>query len=162
METVKAGKYKARAKNWGFIPSSSDPSMPLVFVEMEFQDEANQTRTLTWRGSLKEGKPREITLKALFNMGFGNKSLAALANLDALDTTKDVQIEVEHRTSQNGKTFANVKWINKLGGDKFKRIEGQELSASLIALNLDGDLIATAQQLGVELKDSTKFDDLPF
>lgn len=163
MNLVKAGKYRARPQSWCFLPSSTDPSVILVFAELSFMDDMNQPRTLTWRGSLKEGKAREITLKALFAMGFQSKSFAALAEPNALDREKEVQIEVEHRASQQGKTFANIKWINKLGGEKFKKLAGTELSASLAALNIDGDLMAAAQEAGVELKDAEpNFGDLPF
>lgn len=163
MELIQAGKYVARVSNWALIPGK-DGEAPKVQLGFVFKDSNGAEQSIRWRGSLKEGKPRNFTIKTLLTCGLWGDDLALLADstVDALDRNREVQIEVENRLGLDGKTYANVKWVNAMGGDKFRALAADEAKSLLGGLNLKADILAVASNLGVNLTSAEKAEDLPF
>ena len=68
---------------------------------------------------------------------------------EALEFNKELLVTVHHETYE-GKTRAKIKWINLIGGDKFKSIAVDE--AKRHTLNLNGFVAQRRQQLGIKTK----------
>jgi hypothetical protein len=107
---------------------------------------------LQWNGSLKEGKAREITFKALKACGLRGYDIEPLADgvtSGALDTDATVNLVVEYETNpDSGKQYPRIRWINRAASiqNKFSR---NEVKIKLGALNLKGDFMRIAQEQGI-------------
>lgn len=95
-------------------------------VTVDFLCEDGKTRT--WRGSLNEGKAREITFKALDNLGFKGSDptdLVGGVETNLLDLDRQVDLTIGNEEWQ-GKTYEKVQWINRVGGSSFKKALSKE------------------------------------
>jgi hypothetical protein len=112
--SVVPGTYLGKVKNYGI--TTTQAGEPQVAIQFGLTTPEGQ-KTLTWHGTLKEGKGREITLGALLNCGFRGDDISALADgVDggALDTDREVDLVVEDNTPP-GKTevYSKVRWVNR-------------------------------------------------
>jgi hypothetical protein len=147
MAKIQPGTYEARVSDYG-IGTTNDGNAQ-VMVLLAYKDQTGENHEVTWFGTLKEGKGREITLKALLTMGFAGDDVAALAegiHSNLLDAVTPVSIVLEEHT-YNDKKSIRVQWINSLGGKMMeKRIEKSQAKLLLGALNLKGDLAMLRSQ----------------
>lgn len=150
---INAGKYLGKVLDYGIGKTKDgEPNIMLMFG---FKDSSGVDQDLIWRGSLKEGKAREITIDALLILGLVGNDLSLLAHGNGsgvLNQEKEVQLVVEHET-YNGKTFAKVRYINEVGGGAFKEKMGKdEAITKLGGLNLGGDVFARREAKGYKDK----------
>lgn len=139
---IKPGKYVAKIVDYAFrVTKNGDPEPTVRF---RWKDEFNTDLEWNWRGSLKEGKAREITLKALKTCGFKGDDLSLIADgvaTGALDTTKELQITVSLKPGTDGKDYPTIDWINEVGGSGFQEtINRGQVAALLKGMNLKAEL----------------------
>lgn len=148
---VANGKYKAKIA--GFSVTETNAGDPQIAVALEFPYEQG-TQQLTWYGSLKQGKAREITIDALLVMGLKGNDLSKLCDGPAggaLDVSKELLITVENepRRDDPTKIDARVRWINEVGGARFKgMLDKAEAIKRLGGLNIAADIIERRQKTG--------------
>lgn len=160
---LKPGVYQAFVSDYGV--SNAKSGAPVVHVKF-----TTGNSTITWNGSLAEGKAQEITLKSLLVLGLQSVDrLHELADgrLSALlDETKPVQIDVQPET-YDGKTYLRVKWINEVG---FKNAIGKDdFKSKLASLNVRATFAQVKQEAGKpkaaapkKMTDQEIVDSLPF
>lgn len=152
---IQPGKYEAKIVNYDITENKKGE--PQVAILFEFHDRDGSRREYTWYGGLTHEKGREITLKALLTCGFTGKNVADLSGgiqggQAHLDIATPVEIDIQDRTYE-GKTFTEIKWINRLGGGKWiKPMEKDKVRGRLAALNLDGELAALRAKEGQPAK----------
>lgn len=155
---IDPGRYLGKVKQYGIgTTKAGDPNVTVIFG---FKDNLNQERELTWFGSLKEGRAREITIDALLVCGFKGNDIGALAGgpeTGLLDLNTDVDLVVENE-EYNGKVSTKIKWINRAGGAAFKDKADPSLIQKMAGMNLKADVAARRAATGV--KDSG--DEIPF
>lgn len=119
--------YEAVIDTFGL--SESKAGAPQFAVSFKITEEGpHKGKNIMWFGSLKEGKPMDITIKSLTVMGMKSDDLD---DKNLLDKSTPVQLVIRHET-WDGKTNARVKFINKIGGGSFKAIgDGAKVSLSL-------------------------------
>lgn len=150
--SVKEGDYKAKISGYGI--RETQKGLPEPVIRFTLEDEGKPT-SLNWRGSLNEGKAREITIKALLVCGLKTSDLSALADgpsSGALDMNKEVMIRVSPEVGMDGKTYMTVKWVNELGGAAFKAaITRDDAVKKMAGMNIDADVMLIAQDNGYEV-----------
>lgn len=156
---VSPGKYTAKIKDYGLgTTQNGDPKAMILFT---FKDQNGQDRELTWTGSLKEGRAREITIDALLVCGLKGDELSTLASGvegSALSADQEVQIDVMTEEYE-GKAYSKIKWVNRLGGAAFREKMNHGMAVQKMAgLNLKADVAARRKETGV----TDKKEDLPF
>lgn len=169
------GIYKAKISNYGITNTKAgDPQIAVLF---DFENQEKVPCEMTWFGTLKEGKGRDITLKALLTMGMRGNDIEALAGgLDSntLNPENPVNITIDEEPDQAGKYHMRVKWINSVGGAAFRdKLTKDEAKVKLGALNLKGAMALIRAETGI--KDEPKkaapsrpapgdftMDDIPF
>jgi hypothetical protein len=141
---IKPGKFIGKVVDYGFRKTSGGVVEPQI--RFKWKDEFNTEFEWNWRGSLKEGKAREITLAAIVTCGFNGDDLSVMADgvpSGALDTKKEVLLTVVLEPGNDGKLYPKINWINEVGGGGFKDIISRgEVAAQLAGMNLKGDLMA--------------------
>lgn len=153
---IAAGRYSAKIKGYG-IGTYKDGS-PKVMILFSFKDADEKQQELTWAGSLKEGRAREITIDALLVCGLRGEDIKALAGgveTGLLSTENDVSIVIEHEEYE-GKTYARIKWVNPAGGGAFKKSTIAEVQ-KMAGLDLKTDVLARRKETGI-----SEDDNLPF
>lgn len=159
MAVTKAGKYRAKAVNWGAKTTNAGaPNLAIQFVVVGGENDGD---TLYWQGGLdaevKNTKSQlDITLDALEACGFDiakHKTLNVVAEGpagEALDPNREVMLTVEMEAYQ-GKTSAKVKWVNDLSGGKFKGAIGKDDFASKCqGLGIEAAILKRRQDKGVK------------
>ena len=110
---IKAGKYLGRILDYGIgVTKEGNPQAVILFA---FSDAMDNRHEMTWYGTLKEGRGREITIDALLVCGLRGNNLETLADGvqgHALDAGREVQLTIEYQKDQNGREHPRVKWIN--------------------------------------------------
>lgn len=139
MSQYKAGTWIGTVTDYG-IPESTS-AYPQVYVT--FDVASDPTVSMTWFGSLKEGKAREITLKALLTLGFQGKDVDVLLDgpdSGAIPIGAQAKLVCEEQEWE-GTPSVRIKWINSLsGGQGVKRADATTAKAALLKLNIKGDL----------------------
>jgi hypothetical protein len=161
-EILKIGDHVGHVVSWGIREAKS--GMPQVFVKTDLAG------GLMWFGSLNEGKAREITLKALFVMGFcGNDLTELVSDPEALDVKKDIRFTVDHDTDETGKIRASIKWVNEISGSMKGQLVDADAIKALSALKLKGDILKMKQELKITDRPKTQAqssdvsaDEIPF
>lgn len=160
--TIKPGKYTARVVDYAFRTTKSGDPEPQV--RFRWIDEENNVCEWNWRGSLKEGKAREITLKALGVCGFTGDDLSVIADgvsSAALDTSKDVSISVILEKGTDGKDYPKINWVNEVGGATFQEtIDRGQAKLLLQGMNIKADLAAMKSTKKVQ--PTTQTTEIPF
>lgn len=176
---INPGRYYARVSDYGFVASQAGD--PLAFIVFAFKD-GEILHHLTWRGSFKEGKAREITLKALAlcsnKIQRGNELVPSivLSGLDPLadgkaskmlDMEGEVSIDVELETNpKDGKVYPRIRWVNPAGGTHQRLMLRNDVSIKLAGMNIKADLIKLGQETAIKHEPrviaNDELDNLPF
>src|SRR5690606_18467371 len=138
---------------------------PLAFIVFTFKD-GDQVCHLTWHGSFKEGKAREITLKALAlcsnKVQRGNELVPSIvvSGIDALadgkasrmlDVVNEVSIDVDLDTNpRTGKTYPKIKWINPASGIQQRLMTRDDVKIKIAGMQLGADLIKIGQENSIK------------
>jgi hypothetical protein len=155
MSEIKAGSYNARIV--AYATKKTMAGEGAVVIQFAFEADG-ENHSITWQGGIKNhsvGKTTqlEITLKTLEVCGFDFTHPQAKNNLNnlalgvssgVLDTDTEVSISVELKPNNtDGKIFANVKYVNRIGGAAFKNKMTQAETAVAFA-GIAGDVMAFA------------------
>lgn len=156
---INAGKYIAKIKDYGIgSTKAGDPKAMIMFT---FKDENGTNHEMTWNGSLKEGRAREITIDALLNCGLKGDDLSQLANgieSNVLDANIEVELDIQHKEYE-GKIGPRISWINRPGGAAFRdKMEHTIAVQKMAGLNLKADVMARRKEKGIP----DKKDIIPF
>ena len=152
-DKIPAGRHSAKVIDYGLGETKNGD--PQVKIRFKLDGDGSE---ITWFGSLKEGRAREITIDALLVCGMVGDDLNDLsggAGSGILNEKKSVSIVVEDE-EYNGKTTTKVKWINDIDGG------GRSLAPDKKPLlkSMKGDILARRAQRGkVDSKDN---EELPF
>jgi hypothetical protein len=142
---MKDGRYSAVVKDYGI--SETQAGDPQVFIAFDVAH-GEGTETLTWFGSLKEGKAQEITLKGLLAAGFTGKDVSELADGPdggALPLGIEVSLVIENEEYE-GKTRTRIRWVNKPGSGGVQRADATTAKAKLAKLGLAGKIAQVKAQ----------------
>lgn len=128
---MQAGQYEAKIVDYGAGETSK--GTPRIFVKFEVVD-GNPLggEKIFWHGYLSAGAINN-TLKALLVMGCTSPDLEPLKNgpeSGLLDMDTPVSITVEEEEYQ-GKITPKVKWVNALGGSKFRKDVTPQVASAL-------------------------------
>ena len=138
------GKYLAQVVDYSI--KSTQKGDPEPIIRFKFIDKDGDAHQYNWRGTLKEGKGREITLASLVTCGFSGDDLSVLCDgveSGALNTEQQVNISVELEKGSDGKEYAKIAWINPLKASGFKgEMTRDEAKAKLASMNIGADLAA--------------------
>jgi len=104
---IPKNKYTARAV--GHDLGVADSGKEFIAVEFEIQSGEHAGDRLTWRGFFTE-KTAERTIESLRYCGWKGDDLTDMTGFGSTL----VQIVVDHE-SYEGKTYARIQWVNKLG-----------------------------------------------
>lgn len=105
---MEVGKHLAKIVDYGLSESKAGNASVFIKFQVASGD------TITWYGSLKEGKASEITLNALLECGLSSDDINGLSGgLDSnlLITDEDIDIEVRKEFDQNGVERLRVKYV---------------------------------------------------
>lgn len=105
---MEVGKHLALIVDYGLTESKAGNGS--VFIK--FMNAGGET--ITWYGSLKEGKASEITIAALLECGFSADDINGLSGgmgSNLLITDEQIDIEVRKEFDQNGVERLRVKYI---------------------------------------------------
>lgn len=158
---LKPGYYKGKISNYGIIKTKVGDPSPVIIFEIALDD---QVHSVNWFGSFKDGMAREISLKALACCGFVQLNafprLALGVDSGLLDTDKLLDLTVEVKTDDEGKSFPQVRWIND-SARRFRNSLGVEEAAALMAtMGLESDFAMIAKQNGYQVTTERSFDNL--
>ena len=154
---IQAGRHLAHPQTWGVRETAKGD--PQIYVQFDLG--------LTWYGSLKEGRAREITLESLVTCGFMGDDLSELvSNENALNKKKDVSLVVEYEADQNGEPKPRIKWVNEVGGGMKGKMDATDAIKALKMMKVKGDLAHIRKEKGVSAEalnvNDGKDDEPPF
>src|SRR5690606_28336352 len=104
-DMIAKGTYTAKAIEWKLGVTSRGTEQIAVLFQLESGEQ------ITWYGYFTE-KTTERTLDALEYMGWDGVDITDPVGLDR----NDVRLVIDHETGEDGKTYARVKWVNRIGG----------------------------------------------
>lgn len=103
---IEKGTYTAKAVEWKLGVTGTGKEQIAVLFQLE---DGSQ---ITWYGYFTE-KTTERTLDSLEYMGWDGVDISNPVGLDR----NEVRVVIDHEVSeQDGKTYARVKWVNRMGG----------------------------------------------
>ena len=143
MAGYEVGRFPGKVTDYGIGETQAGDPQVFVTFDVEF---SLGVQSMTWFGSLKEGKAREITLKALLALGMKGGVEALLDGPDgaAIRVGIDASLVTSEHEYQ-GSTSVRIDWVNAPGGGGVKRAEPTAAKAKLLKLNLNGDLAKLRQ-----------------
>ena len=125
---IAAGKHKARAVE-GALVEVGDKQTPAVSVIFEIIDGDAAGDRIKWDGWLTE-KTADRTMESLRYCGWNTDMLDDLAGVTDNEVSLTIEPEVNER---DGKTYARVKWVNRVGGgasiNDMQRVAGASAKA---------------------------------
>jgi hypothetical protein len=127
------GTYAAKVISHAI--SETKAGDPQAAVTFSFND--GGPKTMTWFGSFKEGKARDITIKALLACGLKGNNPAG-----PLEIGKEVSIVIEDEEGQDGKTRSKIRWVNALGA--VRNVIPQDMAKAKLS-DLEGAVMAARQ-----------------
>lgn len=148
------GNFNATIVDYGL--SETKGELPQVWADFSVQlpqSEGGGVKTVTWRGSFKDGA-KDITLKNLLIMGMAPSAPVHLLNngVEArmLNTQKTFDLLIEPETYE-GKTRDRIKFINDPENPTHtqKRLDQAGVAKHMSGLNFQGDLIRLANEMGL-------------
>lgn len=153
---VSPGKYLGKIVGCGFTESKAGDAYP--FIQFQFADHEGKFHNLTWKGTLKEGKGKVITIDTLLRCGLkGNNIFAISDGVSALDVTKEMSLDVVHQITDEGKTYANIAWVNTPGGTGPKKVlSKEELKAKVAGKDFEADVAMRREE--TKIKDTSWLD----
>lgn len=133
---IAEGKHTAKLSDAGFTFSNSGS----VMLNLRFKTEKDEYAS--WGGSFATEKSRDFVMKTMLQCGFTADDitegmLASGSLMDYLDRDKLFEIVVEYETSQNGKTYATVRYINDQ--NKFSYAPANDVVKTLAGFNLKSE-----------------------
>lgn len=152
---ITAGNKIARAKGIRFVKSQKG-TMGLE-VAFEFEENGAPAR-MNWTGWLTDTSIKN-TLRTLVevldysgdetvvDVPEGDARTGMLANQDAINRQKQVELVVEHEEYE-GKQRARIKWVNNVGGGQFAGVAPQEVRSQLGAIGFKAHFLSAKQQAG--------------
>lgn len=145
---VKPGTYKATVISHAI--SETKAGLPQAAVTFSFEADG-RPQSLTWFGSFKEGKAREITAKALIVCGLKGNNPAG-----DLEIGREVSIVVEDETGDDGKVRSKIRWVNP--PNAVRNVIPSDMAKAKLA-ELEGAIMAARQELNIPDADE---DQIPF
>lgn len=115
---VTPGKYLAKVNEYGI--SETSKGNPQIVISFAFHshpnksDQKSEKIILNWYGSLKQGRPAEITFDVLFACGFLSDDISLLAagkDSNSLSLETDMEITVA-KEEYEGQTRLRIKWVS--------------------------------------------------
>lgn len=143
---IAPGQYPAKVLSHAITETKAGEPQATITLQLELD---GKKASLVWFGSFKEGKAREITVKALLTCGLVGNNPGG-----ALEIGKEVMITVDNETDQAGRVRTRIKWINPLS--IVRNVIPKELAAAKLAV-LEGFVMAARQSNG-----GADPSDLPF
>jgi hypothetical protein len=111
---MRSGIFKARIESYGIGETKS--GQPFLAVNLLIKEsESDAPVHAQWSGYIHSEKSLQITEKALKVMGMETPNFELLASGKGLDSNKVFSVTVEDETTDTGKVYQKVKWINELG-----------------------------------------------
>lgn len=160
------GTHRAKIVNYGVAVSKG--GHPQVAVDFEWKtpydtthmggDKGLNTHKLTWFGSLHPNAA-QYTIETLILLGLKNDDLTQLVDgpgTQALNLAKEFEIVVAE-DFYDGKTYTKIKYINEIGGNKWRGMEPIQAKTSLSSLT---GLVSQVRQYGATREKKTPSDAL--
>lgn len=162
---LKPGKYVARIVDYYVQMSKNEVPFPRIEFEVDLPD--GITETVSWNGSFKEGKAREIAMETILICGFSGQNLTDFAkgpssNLIPADHEVRITVDTESYLDEKNesKTVAKVQWVNPLHGGKFRKaMPVSDFAYCVNAMGLNASFKSLAAQ--IQQKQETKVE-VPF
>lgn len=157
MSEIKPGYYNGKIVKYGIGKTQS--GNPQAMIQFQFQTPDGQSHTLTWYGSFSE-KAKKFTIDALLRCGLRVDNISILANgveSGALDTEKELSLDIRKEKGDDGKERLKIAWVNEIGSSAFKNIIPQVEAMSLLQ-GLEADVAMRRAETGIKKSD----DDLGF
>lgn len=148
---IQPGRYKAKAIEWKLGMTSTGKEQIGVLFQLE------DGSAITWYGYFTENTT-ERTLESLEYMGWDGNDITNPQGLD----TNEVQLVVEHETGDDGKTYAKVRWVNRIGGGLAMKEELTGGALMSFKQRMQGAILARKQQKNNGSSSKPKSDDIPF
>lgn len=154
-QEIQIGQHKGTVRDYAITETKAgDPQVAIEF-DVQFNDVTTTPPTpyvklLTWRGSLKEGKALEITLRALATLRMKGNDPAILAEgvaSAAISFGQEAMLDIQEE-EYNGQFTKKIKWVNSVGGVG-KRITAAEAKVKLANRNLAGQMAALKAKEGI-------------
>lgn len=146
------GNFLGKITDYGISETKSNK--PQVFVKFTFPFEQG-TSSLTWFSGFVGGQ-KDITLKALLDMGFAPGSqLMALAQgpmSGLLNMDKDLSLDVQEEMKQDGSGMRTlIQWVNDpaRSGGGVKTVDENKAGQMLGGMDFEGDLVRLAGEMGI-------------
>lgn len=121
------------------------------FAQIAINFELKQGGNKIWFGSLKPGKGREITMKAILAAGLENAAGALSPDNTIIKVTgKDVNLVIE-TDMYEGEANQKIKWVNTIDGSVFReKLSHGDAVQILAGIDIKGELMAArmAQNTG--------------
>ena len=151
---IPVGKYPAKIQEYGV--SEAKNGNPQVYINLNITVDG-VVKVKTWYGSFAGGA-KDITLKTLIGCGLQPQNYAQLQNLvngvqsGMLDTTKELEADIQHDVDQNGKPRETVAWLNDpLSAPGPKKIDMAKNQQFFASMGFDQDLMRLASSMGLPL-----------
>jgi hypothetical protein len=149
------GKYEARVIDYGV--SQTKAGDPQVMVKFKLVLDGSE---ITWFGSLKEGRPQEITFdtlqRVLAMQGDDLDALNGGSGSGILDEKKVVMLVIASEEYQ-GKLYTRVKWVNEIGQPVKKNLDRESIQK---LKSLNAAFKARRKETGA--KSPARDEELPF
>ena len=148
------GIFTGKITDYGITETKA--GLPQVTVSFQALVPATETepehkKSVTWYGSLKEGRAQEITIDALITMGYTSKSFTEISGGEGLNKDDEYSLTISTGPNNEGKTVTTVNWINPLGGGAMKNNLAKEDAVKKIkGMNLDAALAMRMNEKGVK------------
>lgn len=143
---IKPGTYAGTIQS--HVISETKAGEPQAAITFSLESEG-RPHTMTWFGSFKEGKAREITIKTLLICGLKGNNPAG-----PLEIGKQLSLVVEEEKGQDGKVRSRIRWINALGA--VKNVIPKDMAISRLD-SLAGAVAAARMENGAH-----EIDEIPF
>jgi hypothetical protein len=142
---IRAGTYKARAKEWAFGLSQTGKEQ--IAITFDILDEEERGETITWYGYFSDAALNR-TVEALHYCGWDGDNLEQIGHLK----DHEVQLVVEDEEYE-GKVRTKVRWVNAIR-DQLPPEEQRDIAQRIC------DRILAKKRAAAE--PSSRDDDLPF
>jgi len=149
---MKPGLYVAKAEWWEL--ATSENGKEYIVISFCIAEGEHVERRITWRGFFTE-KTQTRTLEALRYCGWDGHDFTKLEGLDK----NLVQLDVTEE-EYNGKMYAKVNWVNRLGGMAVKNVMTEKQRAAFAA-RMKGPALAVSKDLAIGIAVGTQRDDEP-
>lgn len=164
--TLAPGNYTAKVDNYG-LAESGEKKTPYLNVRFMLSDTGE---TVYWNGWLTEKNASRVITSLTEAELLTTKNFMDLADGPAsngIDMNKECNIAVINESTDTGKIFAKVSFVNPLGGKAMQQgLAKSEAISKLAGLNLDAEIAAAEQTTGKKIakpvNNEFTADDIPF